>query len=62
LRNFASFFRKVADAAWATLQGGFSRFLRENVSCADEKLGRRIARARAPFWRHVRDALAERHP
>jgi hypothetical protein len=41
----------------------FPRFhLRDNVSRADEELARRIADARAPFWRHVRDALAERRP
>jgi hypothetical protein len=33
--------------------------LRENVSRADEELA---ADAPAPFWRHVRDALAERDP
>jgi hypothetical protein len=31
--------------------------LRENVRRADEKLTERIADAKAPFWRHVREAL-----
>src|SRR5215212_8350951 len=35
--------------------------LRENVSRADEELIKRIAKAEAPFWRHVRAALAGRH-
>jgi hypothetical protein len=35
----------------------------ENVSRADEEFTAQIADAPAPFWRHVRDALAtERHP
>jgi hypothetical protein len=29
---------------------------------ADEEFAAQIADAPAPFWRHVRDALAERHP
>jgi len=33
-----------------------------NVDRADEKLIEPIAEAQAPFWQHVRDALAERHP
>jgi hypothetical protein len=36
--------------------------LRENVRRADEKLAEQIADAPAPFWQHVRDALAEPHP
>jgi hypothetical protein len=32
------------------------------VSRADEKLIERIAEAEAPFWRHVREARAKRHP
>jgi hypothetical protein len=31
--------------------------LRENVRRADEKLTERIADAKAPFWRRVREAL-----
>jgi hypothetical protein len=58
LRCFASIFRQVAHAR----EGGWStdlpRFhLREYVRRADEKLTERIADAKAPFWRHVREAL-----
>ena len=35
---------------------------RENVSRAEEELAAQIADAQAPFWRHVREALAKRHP
>ncbi len=35
---------------------------RQAASHADEELATQIAEAPAPFWRHVRDALAERHP
>jgi hypothetical protein len=35
--------------------------LRESVSRVGEKLAVQIADAPAPFWAHVRDALAERH-
>jgi hypothetical protein len=52
--------RDVANA----LDGGWSTdiarlHLRKNVQCADEKLAAQIAEAPAPFWRHVRDTLAE---
>jgi hypothetical protein len=36
--------------------------LSEAVSRADNTLAVQIADAQAPFWRHVRRALAERHP
>jgi hypothetical protein len=63
LRNFASIFRNVADARGQSWGTDIPRFhLRENVSRADEGLAAQIAEASAPFWRHVRDALAERHP
>jgi hypothetical protein len=32
------------------------------IARADDRLLERIKDAEAPFWRHVRDALAERHP
>ena len=49
-----------ARGGWST---DLPRFhLRENISRADEELTARIADAPAPFWRHVREALAERHP
>jgi hypothetical protein len=63
LRNFASIFRNVADARGQSWGTDIPRLhLRENVSRADEELAERIADASAPFWRHVRDALAERRP
>jgi len=61
LFDFSSIFRRVASAregGWGT---DIPRFhLRRNVEGADQKLIERIAAAQAPFWRHVRDALAER--
>ena len=63
LRDFASIFRNVADAregGWGT---DIPRFhLGEAVSRADEEFVEQIANAPAPFWAHVRDALAERDP
>jgi len=32
------------------------------LSSVDDRLLERIKDAEAPFWRHARDALAERHP
>jgi hypothetical protein len=60
LHDYASIFRNVADAreggGW---DSGLARFhLGENVERADEEFVARIADAQAPFWRHVRDALA----
>ena len=63
LRKYASIFRNVADARGQSWGTDIPRFhLREYVSRADEELAAQIADAPAPFWRHVRDALAERHP
>ena len=63
LRDFASIFRNVAQAREGGWSADIPRFhLRENVSRADEQLSAQIADAPAPFWGHVRDALAERHP
>jgi hypothetical protein len=60
LGKFSSIFRNVADAR----EGGWSTdlpryHLGENVRRANEELIEQIADAQAPFWRHVRDALAE---
>jgi hypothetical protein len=63
LFDFSSIFREVAHAregGWSTDLGRYH--LRERVSRADEKLVERIAEAQAPFWQHVREALAEQHP
>lgn len=63
LGKFASIFRRVADAPRAKLRhGSHSLSLREYVSRAGEKLTEQIADAPGPFWNHVREALAERHP
>ena len=63
LHAFSSVFRDVANARGESWSTDIPRFhLRENVSRADEELAAQIADAPAPFWRHVRDALAERHP
>ena len=54
-------FRQIAQArgeSWGTDRPRFH--LREKVSRADEEFAAQIADASAPFWRHVRDALAER--
>jgi hypothetical protein len=59
LRHFASIFRQVAHPREGGWSADVPRFhLRENVSRADEELAAQIADAPAPFWRHVRDALA----
>ena len=63
LHEFSSIFRRVADAREGSWDSSLPRFhLRENINRADEELAERIAEAEAPFWAHVRDALAERHP
>jgi hypothetical protein len=56
-------FRQVANAR----EGGWStdipRFhLGDYVSLADREFAAQIADAPAPFWRQVREALAERRP
>jgi hypothetical protein len=63
LHDFASVFRDVAGAREGGWSAHIARYhLSEAVSRADEGLVEQIAEAEAPFWRHVRDALAERHP
>jgi hypothetical protein len=49
-----------AEGGWGMDRPRFH--VRESVSRADDELAAQIAEAPAPFWRHVRDALAERHP
>jgi hypothetical protein len=61
LGKFSSIFRNVADARGECWGTDVPRFhLRDNVARADESLAAQIADAKAPFWCHVRDALAER--
>ena len=63
LHEFSSIFQNVAHARGGGWGTDIPRFhLAENVRRAYEKLTERIADAKAPFWRHVRGALAERHP
>jgi hypothetical protein len=60
---FASIFCNVAHARENGWGADLPRFhLGENVSRADDTLAAQIADAPAPFWRHVREALAARHP
>ena len=58
LRDFASIFRNVADARQGGWDSRLPRFhLEQNVRRADEELAEQIADARAPVWRHVREAV-----
>jgi hypothetical protein len=64
LRSFGLVFGDVTQArrgeSWSA---GNSRFhLETAVPRVDDRLAAQIADAPAPFWAHVRDALAERHP
>jgi hypothetical protein len=64
LHNFGLVFGDVPQArrgeSWSA---GNSRFhLETAIARVDERLAERIEDAEAPFWAHVRDALAERHP
>jgi hypothetical protein len=59
LRNFASIFRGVAHARGESWGTDVPRFhLGQAVSRADEGFVEQISEAEAPFWAHVRDALA----
>jgi hypothetical protein len=63
LHEFASIFRQVADARGESWGTDLPRFhLGEYVSRADAQFAAQIADASAPFWGHLREALAERHP
>ena len=63
LHAFSSIFRNVADARGQDWGIDLPRLhLGETVERADEQLIGRIAEAEAPFWQHVREALAKRHP
>jgi hypothetical protein len=61
LRDFASIFRNVAHAREGGWGADLPRFhLGQAVSRADEEFLEQIAEAEAPFWEHVREALARR--
>jgi hypothetical protein len=63
LYDFVSIFRNVADARDGGWDTDLPRFhLEQAVSRADDDLLERLEGAKAPFWAHVRDALAERNP
>ena len=60
---FAGIFRGVAYAREGGWSDSLPRFhLGGALGGADEEFEARIENATAPFWRHVREALAERHP
>ena len=42
--------------------GSASYHLASAIAHVDDRIAERIEHAEAPFWAHVRDALAERHP
>jgi hypothetical protein len=59
LGDFSSIFRNVADARRGGWSPSVARFhLGQAVSRADEGFVEQISEVEAPFWRHVRDALA----
>ena len=60
---FAGIFRGVAYAREGGWSDSLPRFhLGGALGGADDEFEARIENATAPFWRHVREALAERHP
>jgi hypothetical protein len=62
LRDFANIFRNVADARQGGWDSDLPRFhLGQAVERGGDELAGQIADAEAPFWAHVRDALAERN-
>ena len=58
-REFGLFFSALADERRGHRTWGAGDL---PLSSVDDRLRERIKDAEAPFWRHVRDALAERHP
>jgi hypothetical protein len=59
LHDFASIFRGVASARDGGWDSSLPRYhLGQAVARADEGFEARIADVQAPFWRHVRDAVA----
>jgi hypothetical protein len=59
LGDFSSIFPNVADAREGGWSTSLPRFhLGEAVSRADEGFVEQISEAEAPFWRHVRAAVA----
>jgi DNA topoisomerase IB len=63
LHDFAGVFGEVAYSRQDGSVPKLADFhLRQDVERGGDELAEQIADAKAPFWRHVRDALAERHP
>jgi hypothetical protein len=62
LREFASVFHEVASERDGLNVVGARFRLEQALSHLDDGTADRINEAEAPFWRHVRDALAERDP
>jgi len=62
LREFGCVFGDAARARRGYGSGSASYHLETALSRVDDRLAAQIADAEAPFWAHVRDALAERHP
>jgi hypothetical protein len=59
LRDFVSVFRDVAYSRELGSAPKLADFhLRQAVEYGGDELAEQIAGAEAPFWRHVRDALA----
>ena len=58
-REFGQFFSALADERRGQRTWGAGDL---PLSSVDDRLLERIKDAEAPFWRHVRGALAERHP
>ena len=58
-REFGLFFSALADERRGHRAWGAGEL---PLSSVDDRLLERIKDAEAPFWAHVRDALAERHP
>jgi hypothetical protein len=58
LHDFAGVFSDVAWSRQNDSSPSIARYhVRESVNRADEDFLGRIAEAKAPFWRHVRDAV-----
>ena len=61
-REFGRVFEDAARARRGYGSGSASSHLETAIACVDDRLAAQIADAPAPFWAHVRNALAERHP
>jgi hypothetical protein len=65
LRELGLVFRAAVDARrgeMSSWQTASRSHLDTAISRADERPVEKIEDAQAPFWLHVRDAVAERHP